>query len=231
MSQESGRPAGEADLLRWAEALAGIARTGLGFTDSVYERERFEEILSVAADIRSHSTVGIDHAHQVEEWLDRVGSGVAGYSTPKVTVGAVVGDEEGRILLVERADSGIWLYPTGWLDIGYSPAEVVIKEVAEETGIECEVIRPIAVLDGMRRGFTRIPLVSLVFHCRKTGGELKQHPLEVTDVGFFAEGELPESTAHAALWADHSFRAIRGEDVPVVFDMPREPMWRGATDS
>src|SRR5919206_312874 len=40
------------DLLRWAEALSGIARTGLGFTQSLYERERFEEVLKVAADIR-----------------------------------------------------------------------------------------------------------------------------------------------------------------------------------
>jgi hypothetical protein len=36
-------------LLRWSESLAGIARTGLGFTESLYERERFEEILKVAA--------------------------------------------------------------------------------------------------------------------------------------------------------------------------------------
>ena len=43
----------------------------------------------------------------------------------------------------------------GWADVGYSPAEVVVKEVAEETGIECEVVRPIGVLDGQRRGFTR----------------------------------------------------------------------------
>ena len=40
-------------LLRWSEALAGIARTGLGFTESLYEQERFEEVLHVAADIRA----------------------------------------------------------------------------------------------------------------------------------------------------------------------------------
>ena len=40
------------DLLRWSEALSGIARTGLGFTQSLYEQERFEEVLKVAADIR-----------------------------------------------------------------------------------------------------------------------------------------------------------------------------------
>ena len=70
--------------------------------------------------------------------------------TPKVAVGAVVGNDEGEILLVQRADSGIWLYPTGWADIGYSASEVAVKEVEEETGIECEVVQLIAVLDGLR---------------------------------------------------------------------------------
>ena len=42
----------ERDLLRWAETLAAIARTGLGFTKVLYEQERFEEVLKVAAEIR-----------------------------------------------------------------------------------------------------------------------------------------------------------------------------------
>ena len=37
-----------AELIRWSEALAGIARTGLGFSQVQYERERYEEILHVA---------------------------------------------------------------------------------------------------------------------------------------------------------------------------------------
>src|SRR5262245_24974925 len=40
------------DLLRWSEALSGIARTGLGFTQRLYEQERFEEVLRVAGVIR-----------------------------------------------------------------------------------------------------------------------------------------------------------------------------------
>jgi len=103
---------------------------------------------------------------------------------------------------------------------------VVVKEVREETGIDCEIIRPIAILDGQRRGFTRIPLISLVFHCRAVGGELRPHPLEVTDTGFFAEGSLPHPTAGEEMWAEHAFRAIRGEDVEVQFDEPRDPVWR-----
>src|SRR5688572_14414695 len=108
------------DLLRWSEALAGIARTGLGFTDSVYERERFEEVLKVAGDIRVAAGHELAAEALVDEWLKIVGEGVAGYVTPKVAVGAVVGNERNEILLVQRADSGVWLYPTGWADIGYS---------------------------------------------------------------------------------------------------------------
>ena len=61
-------------LLRWSEALAGIARTGLGFTESLYEQERFEEVLHVAADIRS-AIDGNDGAVDVDgivhDWLSR----------------------------------------------------------------------------------------------------------------------------------------------------------------
>ena len=48
-----------------------------------------------------------------------------------------------------------------------------MKEVLEETGIECEPVRLIAVLDGLRLGFARVPMYSIVFHCRMIGGELQ----------------------------------------------------------
>jgi ADP-ribose pyrophosphatase YjhB (NUDIX family) len=214
------------DLLRWSEALAAIARTGLGFTQSLYEQERFEEVLKVAADIRVAAGHELEAEVLVEEWLKLVGEGVAGYVTPKVAVGAVVGNEAGELLLVQRADSGVWLYPTGWADVGYSAAEVAVKEVLEETGIEIEPLRLIAVLDGLRLGFTRVPLYSLVFHCRALGGELKAHPLETSAVGWFAEDNLPWPLAGAERWGTHAFRALRGEHVDVLFDAPRAPMWR-----
>ncbi len=223
------------DLVRWSEALAAIARTGLGFTDSLYERERFEEVLRVAADIRFAAGHGPGDgqvaAALVEEWLSQVGRGVAGYVTPKVAIGAVVGNEAGEILLVERADSGMWLYPTGWADVGYSPAEVAVKEVLEETGMLVEPVRLIAVLDGLRLGFTRIPLYSLVFHCRLVGGELRAHPLECRSVGWFAEDDLPSPLAGAGRWRVPAFEAIRGEPVEVQFDRPRQPLWRTAADT
>ncbi len=219
----------ESELLRWSEALAGIAKTGLGFTQSLYERERFEEVLRVAADMQVVAGLAPDPGGVVDEWLEGVGSGVAGYVTPKVAVGAIVGNEAGELLLIQRADSGVWLYPTGWADVGYSPSEVVVKEVAEETGIEVEVLGLIAVLDGMRMGM-RFPMYSLVWHCRATGGALNAHPLECADVGWFAEDRLPSPLAGAERWQEMAFAAIRGEHRPVVFDRPREPVWREPGD-
>jgi ADP-ribose pyrophosphatase YjhB (NUDIX family) len=226
-ADEPRRPT-TADLLRWSEALAAIARTGLGFTDSLYERERFEEVLHVAADIRAAAGSPFDPGELVDEWMKGVGQGVAGYVTPKVAVGAVVGNEQDEILLVQRADSGVWLYPTGWADVGYSASEVAVKEVREETGIVCEPVRLIAVLDGLRLGFTRIPLYSLVFQCRALGGDLRPHPLETADVGWFTEDGLPSPVAGVAHWGAHAFAAIRGEPVDVLFDLPRLPPWQAA---
>jgi ADP-ribose pyrophosphatase YjhB (NUDIX family) len=216
-----------ADLLRWAESLSGIARTGLGFTQSLYEKERFEEVLRVAADIRAAALEEAEADALFEEWLATVGEGVAGYVTPKVAVAAVVGNEAGELLLTQRADSGVWLYPVGWADVGYSPSEVAVKEVREETGIEVEPVSLIAVFDGLRLGFARLPLYSIVFHCRLLGGELQGHPLETRDVGFFARDALPWPLAGGARWVDTAFAAIEGEARPADFDPPRTPPWRG----
>lgn len=215
------------DLIRWSEALSGIARTGLGFTESLYERERFEEVLAVAGDIRAaaEADAGFDAEHYIDEWMKGVGKGVAGYVTPKVAVGAVVYNDDEEILLVQRADSGIWLYPTGWADVGYSASEIAVKEVGEETGITCRPVRLIALLDGLRLGFTTVPLYSLVFLCKATGGKLAAHPLETRDVGWFAESDLPEPLAGAQQWRRHAFAAIRGEEVGVLYDLPRDEPW------
>lgn len=219
----------DTDLMRWAEALSGIARTGLAFTESLYERERFEEVLKVAADIRvaaGHDEGRFDESEVVAAWLESVGHGVAGYVTPKVAVGAVVGNDRDEMLLIQRGDSGVWLYPTGWADVGYSAAEVVVKEVAEETGIQVEPVRLIALIDGLRLGARGLPFYSLVFHCRAVGGSLEPHPLEAQAVGWFAEDALPEPLAGAGYWKQMAFDAIRGERFDVVFDMPRSAIWR-----
>jgi ADP-ribose pyrophosphatase YjhB (NUDIX family) len=218
------------DLLRWSETLAAIARTGMGFTQSLYERERFEEVLHVAGDIKAAADDALEvrreQDHFVQEWMENVGEGVPGYVTPKVAVGAIVANDNDEILLMKRADSGIWLYPTGWADVGYSPAEVAMKEVHEETGIECEVVELLGVVDGMRMGFSRFGMYMLLFRCRATGGSLNGHPLETADVGWFGRDALPSPIAGVQWWGPMAFNAIDGNHGAATFDAPREPVWR-----
>ena len=127
---------------------------------------------------------------------------------------------------MQRSDSGIWLYPTGWCDVGYSASEVVLKEVWEETGIEAEVVAPIAIFDGLRLGFTGIPLYSIVFACRPIGGELKPHPLECRTSAGSPRTSSPSRWPVPTSGSSHAFKAIRGEQVPVWFDPPRRRPWR-----
>ena len=232
-------PASTRDLLRWGETLAAIARTGLAFTKNRFDGERYEEVLNVAGDIRAAAAAALQPRGrpvrlsrpkgELSSRMRDVRPGVEGYVTPKVAIGAIVGDAEQRILLVQRADSGLWLYPTGWADIGYSAAEVAVKEVFEETGIMTEPVRLAMVLDGLRLGFTQVPLYSLVFQLRPLGGILKAHPLECADVGWFAEDGLPAPLANDGNWVPPVFSAIHGDAVETVFDWPRAPIWRRTT--
>ncbi|MGH9122088.1 MAG: NUDIX domain-containing protein, partial [Acidimicrobiales bacterium] len=127
-----------------------------------------------------------------------------------------------ELLLIQRQDTGRWLYPTGWADVGYSLAEVVVKEVREETGIEVEPLRVIAILDSLRLEASNVPFYSIVFHCKALGGSLSPHAAEARDLGWFSEDALPSPLAGEGHWCGMAFAAVRGEPLEVSFDRPRE---------
>ncbi len=237
------RSVSAADLRRWAGALAGEAAAGLNFTASLYERERFEEVARIAGDIGAT----VNRPPDPEDGAEAAGS-VAGRpppAGPRTAVGALVGNEAGDILLVQRADSGMWLFPAGLADIGYSPSEVAIKETAEETGIAVEPVSLAAVFDATRFGFHGIPLYVLVFSCRMLSGQLRRHPLETTDVGFFPRGRLPDPLAGGDWWIDPAFAALGAGPRRCLFDPPRstfsgsswrladvaDHLWKGGGDA
>lgn len=51
----------------------------------------------------------------------------------------VVTDDAERVLVIHRTDNGNWALPGGALDLGESLVQTAVREVREETGIDCEI--------------------------------------------------------------------------------------------
>jgi ADP-ribose pyrophosphatase YjhB (NUDIX family) len=181
------------ELARFVERIAAIARTGLAFKPDGYDSERYEELLKEAA--RVHAVIAQSDAEAAEamrrKWRESVGNGYEGYVTTAVGVGAIVFNDRDEILMMKRP-SGRWWYPTGFCDVGISPAENVAKEVREELGLIVRPTRLIGIVDSLKVPAVSRHIYSLLFECAIEGGELAPNPLEALEAGFFPLQALPE---------------------------------------
>ncbi|MGA2410091.1 MAG: NUDIX hydrolase N-terminal domain-containing protein [Candidatus Binataceae bacterium] len=180
------------ELARFIERISALARTGLAFKNSGYDAERYEDFLREAARMRSLLDRGNgDGAELFRRWRADVSSGYDGYVTVGAGCGAIVFNDRDELLMIQRPTGG-WWYPTGFCDVGESPAENIAREVAEETGFAVTPVRLIGVLDSLKIGSPMRHIYSMLFYCRLGGGSLRLHPLETLDGGFFPLDQLPE---------------------------------------
>ena len=115
--------------------------------------------------------------------------------TPLLGAIAVIFDEQGRVLLSERADGRGWNLPAGFVDGDESPEEAAVRETREETGLEVVVERLIGIYTTVRRPRPVGPpvqgtLVTNAFLCRQVGGSLVLTN-EALQHGWFAPGAFP----------------------------------------
>ncbi len=181
------------ELARFIERIAAIGRTGLAFKPHGYDAERYEDLLREAVRFRAMLDRDTEAAAElaIKRWRDDAGRGYDGYVTAGVGCGAMVFNQRDEILMIQRP-SGRWWYPTGFCDIGESPAENVAREVREETGLIVTPARLIGIIDSLKVGSASRHLYSLLFYCRLDGGTLTLHPLETLEAGFFPLDRLPE---------------------------------------
>ena len=112
--------------LDWAVELQSIAQAGLYYGKDRFDRERYQRVREIAAQMLSHKT-GIS-----PEKVRDLFCCETGYQTPKLDTRAAIFQGE-TILLVQETD-GRWSLPGGWVDAGLSVKENTIKEVREEAG-------------------------------------------------------------------------------------------------
>ena len=180
------------ELARFVERVSAIARTGLAFKSEGYDAERYDELLRSAAEM--HTVASREDRPDPERirkaWRESVVSGYDGYVTPAIGCGAIVFNERDELLMMQRP-TGRWWYPTGFCDVGLSPAENMAKEVREETGLVVRASRIIALLDSRKAGSAARHIYTVLFYCTREGGALRPSPLEALDARFFPIDELP----------------------------------------
>jgi len=174
------------DILPLLDELQALARTGLNYTEGAYDRERYERILALVA---KYYALALDLP---EPDVRRRLAGELGYITPKVGAEAGIFDEDGRILLVRRADDGRWCLPCGWVEPNESPEEAAVREAWEETGLRVEVRRLVGVFTRKPgQGFGVHTAVAVVYLCDRLGGAPRGSH-EVVEVAYRRPDEVTE---------------------------------------
>jgi ADP-ribose pyrophosphatase YjhB (NUDIX family) len=194
----------------WTDKLRDLSAMGLHFSGNIHDQTAYREVQTVAMAMLALATG--ESLAEMEPLRARVFS----RPTPLAAGDAAVIDGRGRILLVRRADNGKWAMPGGALEVGETPAEGVVREVLEETGVRCRAVALVGVFDSRLCGtLSRHHLYQFTFLCQPLNAsapEAPSHAVEVLDVGWFPEGGLPEGLdpGHVTRIPE-AFRVWRGE--------------------
>jgi ADP-ribose pyrophosphatase YjhB (NUDIX family) len=197
-----------------AQRIQALAQTGLTYATGPYDLERYSELAGIAANM-----IAGPEPQQVA-LAARLFAAEAGYATPKVDVRAAVFQDD-RILLVRELEDGCWTFPGGWAEVGQSAAESVEREVREESGYLVKAVKLLACWDRDRYPHPAIPFhaYKLLFRCELVGGSPSASS-ETTEVGFFAQDQIPPLSTTRTLPGQISFAfaSLYDPDAPTVFD-------------
>ena len=195
--------------LNWAIELQSLAQAGMTYGKDIYDRERYERIREISAEIIAHkSEIPV-------ETVKDLFCNETGYQTPKLDTRAAIFKDD-KILLV-RENNGKWSLPGGWVDVNVSVKENAIKEVKEESGLDVTADRIIAVQDRNKHNLPQYAYgVCKVFVlCSLVGGQFEANS-ETTGFDWFALENLPQLAEEKNTPAQ----------VQMCFDAYRNPGWQ-----
>ncbi len=179
------------DAFAFLDEVQAIARSGLHYTENPFDRERYTKL--VAAAIREYEArTPLDEVAVRARFAAEIG-----YVTAKVGADAAVFDEHDRIMLVHRADDQKWGLVAGWVDPNESPEQTVVRELAEEAGVQSTVDALVGVFfREARAGEHPHGTVSVVYLCSITGGRPTPQLHEVSEIAWRAIDDVGADEWH-----------------------------------
>ena len=199
--------------LEWAIELQSLAQAGLTYGKDVYDRERYERIRDISAEILSYKTdISVEKVKNL--FCNEVG-----YQTRKLDTRAAVFEHE-KILLVKE-NNGKWSLPGGWVDVNLSVKENTVKEVKEESGLDVTADRIIAIQDRDRHNLPAYAygVCKIFVLCSVLGGEFEKN-IETTEFRYFNKAELPElaTEKNTKEQIEMCFKAMNSETWEALYD-------------
>ena len=201
--------------LERARRLQALAQSGLHFTKDPFDKERYEEIRALAAEMMA------SRSDASEDFIRDLFAQQTGYATPKVDVrGAVFQDD--KLLFVRERSDGRWTLPGGWADVNEPPSLAIEREILEESGYSTRAIKLCMVLDRALQGHEPprpFHVYKLFFHCDILSHK-KAENIETDVVAFFAKDALPELSLERVTPREihRLFEHHRHPDLPTDFD-------------
>ncbi|MVO99947.1 NUDIX domain-containing protein [Paenibacillus lutrae] len=111
---------------------------------------------------------------------------------------AVIRNEQDEILFQRPvSNTDTWSLPAGAIELGETPAEAIIREVWEETGLRVTPVKLLGVFGGKDFRFTypdgnQVEYVILLFECVVDSGTLEAIDGESAELRYFSHSDMPE---------------------------------------
>lgn len=200
--------------LKWAIEIQSLAQAGLTYTDNVYDIERYERLRKIAAEIIE------EKSNISSEKVKDLFCNENGYQTPKIDTRAAIFKDDKILLTYEN--NGTWSLPGGWCDVLESVASNTIKEVKEETGLDVETIKIIAVQDRNKHNkpIYAYGVCKIFVLCNVIGGEFIEN-IETTEIKYFSLDEIPNNLAE---------EKTNNEQIEMCFKAYKDEKWQTQFD-
>ena len=174
--------------LKWAIEIQSLSQIGLTYTKDVYDRERYERLREISAEMLAKKT-----ELSIEKVKDLF-CNETGYQTPKIDTRAVI-FRDNKILLVHE-NNGTWSLPGGWCDVLESVKSNTEKEVREETGLNVRAVKIISIQDRNKHNkpVYAYGVCKIFVLCEVINGKFVEN-IETTEIRYFSLQDLPHNLA------------------------------------